>query len=150
MVAAAVMVPVCMSVCQGMACDARFFPRINSCSTAKDHFPCGECIQSFGLEQPVSGTTLGWLAGDAAGRQRARELDGCLPSPLVADNTAPGWLWMTQAYVTPEAPEINSPGMCVISTKPRESTCEASHGLTRRLCPCLMLDMKKAVAVGRG
>ncbi|CAM9741703.1 unnamed protein product [Hapterophycus canaliculatus] len=39
-------------------------------------------------------------------------------------------------YVEPDAPAENFPGQCLVSSNPRESTCSASHYLTRRLCPC--------------
>ena len=29
-----------------------------------------------------------------------------------------------------------NPGACLVTTKPLESSCEAHHGDTRRLCPC--------------
>eukprot|EP00904_Undaria_pinnatifida_P012446 jgi/Undpi1/8331/HiC_scaffold_25.g10800.m1 len=41
------------------------------------------------------------------------------------------------SYVELDAPELNHPGKCLLTSKPAESRCSASHGLTRRLCPCL-------------
>eukprot|EP00752_Nemacystus_decipiens_P007976 g7126.t2 len=40
-------------------------------------------------------------------------------------------------YVEPDAPALNFPGQCLISSNPTTSRCSASHYLTRRLCPCV-------------
>jgi hypothetical protein len=40
------------------------------------------------------------------------------------------------AYVTPTAAAEFSPGKCMISQKPQDSTCHANHQATMRLCPC--------------
>eukprot|EP00903_Cladosiphon_okamuranus_P011864 g11145.t1 len=40
-------------------------------------------------------------------------------------------------YVELNAPPLNFPGQCLISTNPKASKCSASHPLTRRLCPCV-------------
>ncbi|CAM9760283.1 unnamed protein product [Pylaiella littoralis] len=40
-------------------------------------------------------------------------------------------------YVELNAPALNYPGQCLVSSNPRDSTCSASHHLTRRLCPCV-------------
>jgi hypothetical protein len=41
------------------------------------------------------------------------------------------------AYVVPDAPDDALPGRCLFSTKVADTTCRASHPLTRRICPCV-------------
>uniref|UniRef100_A0A7S2ST87 Glycosyltransferase family 18 catalytic domain-containing protein n=1 Tax=Rhizochromulina marina TaxID=1034831 RepID=A0A7S2ST87_9STRA len=40
------------------------------------------------------------------------------------------------AYVVPTAPASSLPDTCLFTSDPGASTCEASHPMTRRLCPC--------------
>lgn len=41
------------------------------------------------------------------------------------------------AFVSPSAPAEYMPGTCLSTTNPAESTCESSHPVTLRLCPCV-------------
>lgn len=41
------------------------------------------------------------------------------------------------AFVVPDAEEQFGPGKCLVSLKPDQSSCEASHKATRRLCACV-------------
>jgi hypothetical protein len=41
------------------------------------------------------------------------------------------------AYMFKGAPPESLPGACLYTSKPAESTCEASHPVTTRLCPCV-------------
>ena len=45
------------------------------------------------------------------------------------------------AYVIPTADHDSLPGACLVTSKPEDSTCRASHPVTKRLCPCVPRNM---------
>lgn len=43
---------VCFLSLQEMRCKESTFQLLNSCGLLTDHFPCNECAESYGIEQP--------------------------------------------------------------------------------------------------